>query len=101
MYAAKRQSTTMVPSCYSSIRSMAVDGNMDVTLGFIIYFTQVEFRFPADGKISVGPRHFNMSFLIHRLNNALREVDTAGWENLPDNPRCSLALKNELQTRKS
>jgi hypothetical protein len=76
-----------------------VNDEMDIQLGFRIYYLQVEYKFIADGFLSPTIKENYSRRLIGILNyNAFRR-NQKEWENLPNHPLCSAALKHELLTK--
>ena len=74
----------------------AVNDVMDHVLGFWIYYSQVEWKFKADGVMSPAPKFTSKEFLVSRLNFMLYYSARAQWEALPSHPLCGSALAAEL-----
>lgn len=84
-------------TCVGSCRTKPmVNDLMDQSLGFWIYFAQVEARCPADGVISPAPKIFSLNYFICRMNLGLFMNNRALWEKLPDHPECGPILRAEL-----
>lgn len=77
-----------------------VNETMDFALGFWIYYSQVEWKFKADGVISPGPKFPSREFLISRLNYMLFHSARQKWEALPSHPLCGTMLAAELAVSK-
>lgn len=76
-----------------------LNGNMDQSLGFWIYFSQVENligKSTVDGYISPLRGYPSKSLSICRMNTGAYNANRNVWENLPNHPLCSQSLKLKL-----
>jgi len=73
-----------------------INDMMDQAQGFWIYFSQVEGKWPTDGKVSVAPKFASDAYYIVRMNLTLFHNARAQWEAVPDHPQCGAALRAEL-----
>jgi hypothetical protein len=72
-------------------------GIMDNLTGFWIYFYQVEGKATVDGYLTPCKTGFyNDERLICRLNLWLSKKNKDIWQNLPNDPLCPPALKEQL-----
>ena len=85
--------SAMAPGCRVVT---AVGDSMIQSLGFMIYYMQVEQQNPADGVASPVPKWASDQYLVFRMNYILFNSIKGVWETLPDHPQCGAALKAEL-----
>ncbi len=94
-YVLVKQGHSAAPGCKAVPQ---LNGNMDQSLGFWIYFAQAEgkSKFTVDGAISPIKGYPSEELLIFRLNFSCKEANQSAWENLPNHPMCSPSLKARL-----